>query len=966
MAVDINIHVNDFNQKFKNILRDCYVYQFKEEKDLRCQDAKKPTTLHYHYTRVRSIIENKVGIEWTEKGTNKRCVTIDGQALQENPLQELYFFASERTIDPGRDFALLYLLLIHFCPDFYCAKYPALSLDEGETLTNVLKAMASDMEGEANNRKNKCFSDISEDRQVEFAQKAIDRLLKDMALILVDPEDIDNCQTANTLTAEQMIEIYRKLIFNDQELFFDGKSFKVRPVSASSVSRISAIAAQCGINFGTQKNLEYKLQDLESLGILCSQTKDSSGPYTLSNTFLRNILPNKASEVQRFAEMVSFFATTSSLGVIGRYILKRLPHLRQNIYYKHNYLQRALSDYNLIDLLNAIKEQRWVEITYRNATSSAVKEYNFVCFPMEVCESTTDGSLHLLYYHPDHRSVLSLDIEFIDAVTVGDYENAIKHECGLRQAKRLFEKTKGTFLNELEQRNVDCKQNISEIRMIVKVDKTDDYVLRRIKRELRLQHKIKPIIFEEYGLCADITVNIANPEELIPWLRTFTSRIVLLQKNGTHWKDFFAELHDAYDMYFATKYEKRMPSGQNLQQDVATFDENVHGTLTCRTEKHTLLFNTIFSTTFDRLGKLLFTMIRKGTLDEVQKNDKIFKCAEDLSDLDLTLEMEDAVYSKTRKQAENLLSRFMQKDSAGFSALYKQKDGSSIKNHMGLLPLTSIEIQWLSNILSHPFAKCFLTEREISAIKDNLPNVNIFDVNDVNPYDQFLSSEAQHWHIWVKKILQAIRNKKKIKLEYVSRSGLIKPYYVFPSHLEYSKRSNQFSLYAVTQTDAARWKKAPKQKKKTRAKEDHNRKKAATVYHVDRIKNLTLTDQNYDLEEIRNMVNGVKDENEKHLLVKFDETKNIAIRLLTEFSCYKKRCTKTSEGEYIMTLFYEPEDAKEIASRLLRYGPYIFVSSDTGSVRKIIRGKLRDQYSLIRIIEPEKSLSKAADEPVRG
>ena len=51
-----------------------------------------------------------------------------------------------------------------------------------------------------------------------------------------------------------------------------------------------------------------------------------------------------------------FFSQISPLGEIGTYILNRLEKQSKDyILFKHHYIKNALNDYNIIDLLYAIK-----------------------------------------------------------------------------------------------------------------------------------------------------------------------------------------------------------------------------------------------------------------------------------------------------------------------------------------------------------------------------------------------------------------------------------------------------------------------------------------------------------------------------------------------------------------------------------------------------------------------------------
>ena len=74
-------------------------------------------------------------------------------------------------------------------------------------------------------------------------------------------------------------------------------------------------------------------------------------------------------------------------------------------------------------------------------------------------------------------------------------------------------------------------------------------------------------------------------------------------------------------------------------------------------------------------------------------------------------------------------------------------------------------------------------------------------------------------------------------------------------------------------------------------------------------------------------------------------------RILTEFSCFKKKCVKWGNDRYRMTLYYDKEDKREIIVRLLSYGASVYVFDDTGDVRHELIERLEHQLELSKRID---------------
>ena len=92
--------------------------------------------------------------------------------------------------------------------------------------------------------------------------------------------------------------------------------------------------------------------------------------------------------------------------------------------------------------------------------------------------------------------------------------------------------------------------------------------------------------------------------------------------------------------------------------------------------------------------------------------------------------------------------------------------------------------------------------------------------------------------------------------------------------------------------------------------------------------------------------------------IQFDDKQNLADRVLTEFSPWEKRCVFDPEtGLYNLTIFYQKRDGKELALRLLEFGPNIKMCDPEHKLFGIVRKKLRAQKELMKkqIADPVRS-----------
>ena len=76
-----------------------------------------------------------------------------------------------------------------------------------------------------------------------------------------------------------------------------------------------------------------------------------------------------------------------------------------------------------------------------------------------------------------------------------------------------------------------------------------------------------------------------------------------------------------------------------------------------------------------------------------------------------------------------------------------------------------------------------------------------------------------------------------------------------------------------------------------------------------------------------------------------EEKKYIRNRLFREFSPFERDCEKIDESGHILKFKFEADDYKEIAYRLLQFGPYVYCS-EPECVRERIKEKIDQQYQL--------------------
>ena len=809
--------------------------------------------------------------------------------------------------------------------------YIPFNKEEIDAINRDLSEEAARLESIARRRKknvHKSWDSLSEKDKQLFGNLAIERF---------------NLYYATNKEKGGMNDIYEKVLINNRRIVLKDGHFVLEdnfPFQPSFIEK--NILYKLYTKYATSKKIDEKqfgnnLYKLTRLGVLiCKKQKDKLF-YSLSNIFLHNIFGDDEDFRVRFAEMVSFFSQVMPIGEVGKYILTRITNKPvTGIRFKHNYLKRALNDFNIIDLLNAIEQKMWIEIEYRNASVVDLKYQKFVCFPLEIRESVNDGRQFLLFYHPRFRSVSAVRIEFIDSIKIGTINEIPFFVDDIERAEKLVAYTWGTAFDNFKTGNVKHRIKINHVRVVIKCDKNEFYIKNRVQRESRGFISINSITDEKYGICLELIAELVNFEEFLRWVRSLMCRVVSVEVNGSEYIRFYDDVINIARMYKLAECD-RLCNDELIIQDKEVLIEFKSGFKEIG-NIHDILFHELFSEPFYKIGCVLFDLFNQ---DEVNKTEILENYKKHWAP-SVKLHWDSSVENDRIKQLEVVIDAFIasskKRKSGTFFIEYEDvsvpvfsfKSNSKFDSMWDFIPLTNVEIQWIQNIICHPLAKCFLTSNELKRIKYSLPKTNLFNINRTVLYDQFLDMEGFYAEFEsgtiVRTILQAIREKRTLDIQYQDQYKESSSSICYPSHIEYSKRDNIFRLRGISSN-------------------------TIKTFNIERIQNISITDNYFDHDSISNEIRKYDTDVTRSINVSFGEFKNIPDRILTEFSCFRKNCVKMENDRYCMTLFYSEDDAKEILIRLLSYGPNINIDEDSGTVKKEYLERIKQQLDLVKTRE---------------
>jgi len=168
-----------------------------------------------------------------------------------------------------------------------------------------------------------------------------------------------------------------------------------------------------------ESTVRKKLKEYVSLGILKSEKQ---GRELL---FSRN---TDTVDLNSWKEGIDFFTEADPMGVIGSFFPDggEDSHFR----FKHHYILHTLDSQILCDILFAINEERYIDITIHGKRDHSERKY--LIFPLKIYISTQTGRQYLLGYQPYWKKPLFYRLDNIHAVKkmdVAENSEEIRKAC---------------------------------------------------------------------------------------------------------------------------------------------------------------------------------------------------------------------------------------------------------------------------------------------------------------------------------------------------------------------------------------------------------------------------------------------------------------------------------------------------------------------------------------------------------
>lgn len=233
-------------------------------------------------------------------------------------------------------------------------------------------------------------------------------------------------------------------------------------------------------------------------------------------------------------ECLDFFTEVAPCGVIGTYLLDRLPRHDSLFTFKHHYITSAMDSEILKQLLDAIRQQRMVtlELTTRKGRTQAHQ-----VVPLKIFISVQSGRQYLMGYTEKYRRIDSYRIDAVVSVKHGETSPRFTEFQAIldKMQPHIWGVSTQSFSG----------QRMEHVEFTVEYGEDESFIPHRLQREKRCG-----IVEQLDPNHSRFSADVYDASELIPWMRTFIGRLQDVHISDSQLEQqFFDDIEAMQQMY---------------------------------------------------------------------------------------------------------------------------------------------------------------------------------------------------------------------------------------------------------------------------------------------------------------------------------------------------------------------------------------------------------------------------------
>lgn len=233
---------------------------------------------------------------------------------------------------------------------------------------------------------------------------------------------------------------------------------------------------------------------------------------------------------------IKYYQLSSPLGIVGNTVLDTVSEENHIFRVKHSFFVHTLEDEILLQILDAIQQQYSVQLFIKGSKNS--KESTQTGVPLQIFTSTRTGRRFLCLYSTKSKRFTCTRMDAIKKVQLSEVvENFEK----LREAlQRNLSYVWGVSFQNNQRTHIETITLTLHIQ-----EKSEAFIIGRLEREGK-GGTITRIAPNTYTYEKEVF----DTNEMLPWIRTFTGRILDIKCSSDRLKTlFYEDMQKMYEIY---------------------------------------------------------------------------------------------------------------------------------------------------------------------------------------------------------------------------------------------------------------------------------------------------------------------------------------------------------------------------------------------------------------------------------
>lgn len=281
-----------------------------------------------------------------------------------------------------------------------------------------------------------------------------------------------------------------------------------------------------------ESTLRKKLKEYELEGIIITKKEGKRLLYSRTSD----------TDISGLADALDFYSEVAPCGVIGSYLLDRTES-GDAFTFKHHYITGAIDSGVMAELFSAMREKRAISADNLNHKREEPRRARML--PLRIFISAQSGRQHLLAYQYATKSIISYRLDYLSRIKAEEIEPRFD------ELRARLDEMQGQMWG-VSPRGKGKDGRYERVSFVIKIKPGEEYIVKRLEREKRIG-SVEKIDNLSYRFSAEV----CDSSEMIPWIRTFISRIESLNfSNRTVENRFKNDVMAMYKAYGLVKEDE--------------------------------------------------------------------------------------------------------------------------------------------------------------------------------------------------------------------------------------------------------------------------------------------------------------------------------------------------------------------------------------------------------------------------